>query len=142
MIKDKGGQISLEYLLIFSVSFIILIAFTLPLLEESMSYTFDVSDSIKTKSDLSKISNAIKQVYGEGQGSKKTVSLEIDKPIKINIYSSHVSSKIKLKNNQYKEISVNAKSNLKATSFKVSKGEKIFIVEWPENSQNMIIYQK
>ena len=142
MIKDEGGQISFEYLLIFSVSFIILIAFTLPLLEESMSYTFDVSDSIKTKSDLSKISDAIKQVYGEGQGSKKTVSLEIDKPIKIKVYSTHVSSKIKLKNNQYKEISVNAKSNLKTTSFKVSKGEKIFIVEWPENSQNMIMYQK
>ena len=142
MISDEGGQISLEYLLIFSVSFIILIAFTLPLLEESMSYTFDVSDSIKTKSDLSKISDAIKQVYGEGQGSKKTVSLEIDKPIKIKVYSTHVSSKIKLKNNQYKEISVNAKSNLKTISFKVSKGEKIFIVEWPENSQNMIMYQK
>ena len=142
MINDKGGQISLEYLLIFSVSFIILIAFTLPLLEESMNYTFDVSDSIKAKSDLSKISDAIRQVYGEGQGSKKTVNLEIDKPIKINIYGSHVSSKIKLKNNQYKEIKINVKSNLKTTSFKVSKGEKVFIVEWPENSQNMIIYLK
>ncbi len=142
MIKDNGGQISLEYLLIFSVSFIILIVFTLPLLEESMNDTFDVSDSIKTKSDLSKIANAIRQVYGEGQGSKKTVILDIDNPYKINVDGGHVSSKIKLKNNQYKIINVNVKSNLETTSFKVSKGERIFIIEWPENSQNMIINLK
>lgn len=140
--RDSGGQISLEYLLIFSVSLIILVVFTLPLLEESMNNTFDVSDSIKMKSDLSKLAQAIKQVYGEGQGSKKTVSLYIDKSVKINIVDSHVSSKIKLKNNQYKEIRVNVKSNLETTSFKLAKGEKIFIIEWPENSQNMVIHQK
>lgn len=142
MIRDNRGQISLEYLLIFSVSFIILIVFTLPLLEESLNYTFDVSDSIKTKSDLSKLSNAIKQVYGEGQGSKKTVTLDVDKSVKININNNQVSSKIKLKNNQYKEITINVKSKLKTTSFKLTKGEKIFIIEWPENSENMIISQK
>lgn len=142
MIRDNKGQSSLEYLLIFSLSLIILIAFTLPLLEKSMDNTFDVSDSIKTKSDLSKLSQAVMQVYGEGQGSKKTVYLDMDKPVKIDITDRYVSSKIKLKNNQYNEIKINVKSKLDTNSFKLSKGKNIFIIEWPENSQNMLIYKK
>lgn len=140
--RESGGQVSLEYLLIFSVSLIILIAFTLPLLENAMDNTFDVSDSIKVKSDLCKLSNAIMRVYGEGQGSKQTIYLDIDKPIRINVASKYVSANIKLKDNQRKVIKVNFDSKLKSTSFKLSKGEKTFIVEWPENSQNMIIYEK
>lgn len=142
MIKDDGGQVSLEYLLIFSASLIILIAFTLPLLEESMNNTFDVYDTIKTKSDVSKLAQAIKQVYGEGQGSRKTVYIDVDKPVKINVNNDYVSANFKFKNNHNKQIKVDVKSSLKTNSFKLSKGGKIFIVEWPINSQNMIIYQK
>lgn len=142
MVKDNVGQVSLEYLLIFALSLMVLIVFTLPLLEESMNNTFDVSDSIKTKSDLSKMAQAIKQVYGEGQGSRKTVSLEINKPVKIDIADDHVSSKIKLKNGQQKEIKINVNSKLKTNSFKLSKGEKIFVIEWPINSQYMTIQQE
>ena len=142
MVKDNAGQVSLEYLLIFALSLMVLIVFTLPLLEESMNNTFDVSDSIKTKSDLSKMAQAIKQVYGEGQGSRKTVSLEINKPVKIDIADDHVSSKIKLKNGQQKEIKINVNSKLKTNSFKLSKGEKIFVIEWPINSQYMTIQQE
>lgn len=140
--RESRGQVSLEYLLIFSISLIILIAFTLPLLENTLDNTFDVSDSVKVKSDLCKLSNAIMKVYGEGQGSRQTVYLDIDKPVKINVASNYVSSKIKLKDNQQKLIKVNFDSKLKSTSFKLSKGQKTFIVEWPENSQNMVIYEK
>ena len=42
MIKDNKGQISLEYLLIFAVSLIILIVFTLPLLQLGLENTMDV----------------------------------------------------------------------------------------------------
>lgn len=140
--RESRGQVSFEYLLIFSVSLIILIAFTLPLLENTMDNTFDVSDSSKVKSDLCKLSNAIMRVYGEGQGSKQTVYLDIDKPIKVNVASKYVSSNIKLKDNQQKLIKVNFDSKLKTTSFKLSKGEKTLIVEWPEKSPNMIIYEK
>ena len=139
---DDKGQVSLEYLLIFAVTLIILIAFTLPLLEESMNNTFDISDSIKAKSDLSKLSHAISQVYGQGQGSRVTLDLDIDKPIKINIANNHVSSKIKLKNNQYKEIKIPVKSKLKATSFKLSDGRNSLVIEWPVGSEYMAIYTK
>ncbi|MBE6490681.1 MAG: class III signal peptide-containing protein [Methanobrevibacter sp.] len=141
MMDDKG-QVSLEYLLIFAVSFIVLIAFTLPLLEGSMSTTFDVSDSLELKSDLSKLSQAIKQVYGQGQGSRIAVDLDINSPVKINIADNYVSSKIMLKNKQYKEIKIPVKSKLKSTSFKLSKGKNTFVIEWPVESENMIIYKK
>lgn len=139
---DDKGQVSLEYLLIFAVSFIILIAFTLPLLEESMSTTFDVSDSLKLKSDLSKLSQAIKEVYGQGQGSRCTVDLDINAPVKVNIADNYVSSKIMLKDKKYKEIKIPVKSKLKSTSFKLSKGKNTFVIEWPVDSENMIIYEK
>jgi len=139
---DDKGQVSLEYLLIFAVSFIVLIAFTLPLLEGSMSTTFDVSDSLELKSDLSKLSQAIRQVYGQGQGSRIAVDLDINSPVKINIADNYVSSKIMLKNKQYKEIKIPVKSKLKSTSFKLSKGKNTFVIEWPVESENMIIYKK
>lgn len=139
---DDKGQVSLEYLLIFAVSFIVLIAFTLPLLEGSMSTTFDVSDSLELKSDLSKLSQAIMQVYGQGQGSRIAVDLDINSPVKINIADNYVSSKIMLKNKQYKEIKIPVKSKLKSTSFKLSKGKNTFVIEWPVESENMIIYKK
>lgn len=141
MIENRG-QISLEYLLIFSISLIILIAFTLPLLGTSMDATFDVSDSLKTKSDLSKIANSIKQVYGEGQGSKQTVNLNINNPLKIKITSSHVSSKIKLKSGEYKLIKITVKSKFKTTSFNLSKGMNTIVIEWPVGNKYMTIYRK
>ncbi len=139
---DSKGQVSLEYLLIFAVTLIILIVFTLPLLEESMSTTFDISDSIKAKSDLSKLSQAINQVYGQGQGSRRTIVLDIDNPVKVIIADSHVSSKIKLKSNQFKEIKIPVKSKLKNNSFKLSRGKNTLVIEWPVGSEYMEIYQK
>ena len=142
MMRESRGQVSLEYLLIFSVSLIILIAFTMPLLEQSMDATFDVSDSLKAKSELSDLAQAIRQVYGQGQGSKQTVTLDVDRPVKINVANNHVSSKLKLKDNDNKEIRIDVKSKLKSDSFKLSKGKTTFVVEWPENEEYMTIYQK
>lgn len=141
MIDENKGQVSLEYLLIFSISLIIVIAFTLPLLHESLDNAFDVSNSLKTKADLSKVVNAIKQVYGEGQGSRKTVSMDVDVPVKINVANNHASATIKLKNNQNKVIKTSVKSNLKTDSFYLKKGSHNFVIEWPINEENMIMYQ-
>ena len=140
MMLDDRGQVSLEYILIFAVSLIILIAFTMPFLNETMSDTFDVSDSLKTKVDLSKIADAIKQVYGEGEGSKQTVSIDVYKPVKIDISNNQISSKIKLNNNQYKVEKINVHSKLKTDTFKLKKGKNSFVVEWPVGNENMILY--
>lgn len=140
--KEDRGQVSLEYLLIFSVSLIIMIAFTLPLLEQSMDSAFDVSDSLSAKSDLSKIAQAVKQVYGQGQGSRQTVKIDVGVPVKIDISNNVISSKIKLKNGEYKVSKINVKSTLKTNTFKLGKGRHTLVVEWPVGSPNMQIYTK
>ncbi len=140
MIKDNKGQISLEYLLIFTISLIILMIFTLPLAENSIKDTLDISDSLNVKSDLSKIAIAIKQVYGEGQGSKQNVKIESKNKLKINIMDNCISTSFKLNSNTKKDIKEYVSSTIKKTSISLNKGGNVIIVEWPINSPNMLLY--
>ena len=75
MVRDNGGQVALEYLLIFAVSLILLIVFTMPMVQLAIADTMDVSDTLNAKSDMSKIAQAVEEVYGQGQGSKQTVRI-------------------------------------------------------------------
>lgn len=142
MIWDNNGQVALEYLLIFAVSLILLIVFTLPLAQMSVENTLDVSDSLNVKSDLSKMAQAIQQVYGEGQGSKQSVNIQSPANINLNIVNNYISTSVMLKDGSNKLIKVNCKSNLDKSSLKLSRGGNIIIVEWPMDSENMIAYKK
>ena len=105
-----------------------------------MKTTLDVSDSLKVKSDLSKIALAIETVYGEGQGSKQTVNLYMKESLKVEVGSSYLSCNIKLKDNSNKFIKIPSKSNLKSSSVNLKKGENTVVVEWPVNNEKMLIY--
>jgi uncharacterized protein (UPF0333 family) len=142
MIKDDKGQVSLEYLLIFAVSMAILIVFTLPLTQQTIEDAVDVSNSLDVKNDLSKITHAIEKVYGEGQGSRQTVNIISPNKVKIQLTANHISCKLKLKSGSYKSIDDYYESNLAANSISLKKGENVLAVEWPENSENMIIYSE
>lgn len=139
---DDRAQISLEYLLIFAISLIILMIFTLPLAEDSIRNTLDVSDSLNAKYAMSTIAQAIREVYGEGQGSKRTIDFDSDRNIKVYLSDSHLSCNLKLKSNSNKQIRENFKSSLKKTSITLNKGKNVIIVEWPIGSENMLIYKK
>lgn len=140
--RDSKGQVSLEYLLIFAVSLMVLLLFTLPLTEQSIEDTMDLADALDTKEELSKLTVAIKKVYGEGQGSKQTLKIHSDKNIKITIAQDHISCNLKLKDNSNKQIKEYFTSNLKKSSLAIYKGETIVVVEWPIYSENMLIYKK
>lgn len=140
MIRDNRGQVSFEYLLIFTISLIILIVFTMPLINQTIETTFDVSDSIKIKDDLSKIALSINSVYGEGQGSKRTININAVKPFNVNVADNYLSCNLKLKNNENKLINVPCKSNLKSSSLDVKEGDNRIVVEWPVGSEKMLIY--
>lgn len=142
MITDESGQVSLEYILIFAISLMILMLFTLPLAEESIKNTMDISDSLNAKSEMSEISNAIRQVYGEGQGSKHTINMNLNKKIKVTITDKYVSCNLKLRSNSNKQIKEYYNSKIKKTSITLNKGENILVVEWPMNSENIIAYKK
>ena len=142
MIGEDKGQVSLEYLLIFAVSLIFLMVFTLPLTQQAIENTMDISDSLSAKSELSKISLAIKEVYGEGQGSKHTVDLNSNNKIKIAVTDKYAYCNLKLKSKETKQIKEYFNSNVEKTSITLDKGANTVIVEWPVNSENMIIYRK
>ena len=142
MIKEDKGQVSLEYLLIFAVSIILLIAFTLPLAEIGLEKTLDVSNTMNAKGELSKLSNAVSQVYGEGQGSKQTIYMDLDKSINVKITNSYLSASYMMKDSKTKEFKLYHNSNLNSGSLFLDKGENKIIVEWPINSEHMIIYKR
>lgn len=127
--------------MIFTISLIILIVFTIPLTQTAIQDTFDVSDSLNVKSDLSKISFGIKEVYGQGQGSKQQITLQVSKKSKITITKDYVSSSLTLKDKTKKTFRQNCKSNLKRTSITLAKGENNIVIEWPVGSENMVIYK-
>ena len=141
MTKDNRGQVSFEYLMVVAISLVILIVFTMPLSEHAVQTTLDVSDSLEVKSDLSKISSAIKTVYGEGQGCKQTLDLQSRKHLTINVLDSHIYCDLRL-HEGHKIIKVSCKSNLKSSDITIKKGENVVIVEWPIGSENMLIYTK
>lgn len=142
MIKENNGQISLEYLLIFAISLIVLIAFTLPLAEIALENTLDVSNSLNVKNELSKLSNAINQVHGEGQGSKQTIYLSLNEPINVKLSNTYLVGAYIMHDGKTKEIKINYNSNLHSGSLFLDKGENEIIVEWPINDEKMIIYKK
>lgn len=141
MMRDNRGQVSLEYLLIFAISMILLIAFTLPLTDFTIQTTLDVSDSLDMKSDLSKLSQAIQTVYGQGQGSRQIVNIISQNPSKIDVTDSHVSYNLKLKDGSRKLVKVTSKSNLAKTTIPISEGTNTIVVEWPVGSETMNIHK-
>ena len=142
MIREDSGQVALEYLLIFAVSLILLIVFTLPLAETAIEDTFDVSDALTVKSQLSDISQAVRQVYGEGQGSKQTITIVSSKDLTLNIANTQISTNLKLKDGSNKNIKDSYKSTLGKSSIPIKKGVNTIIVEWSQGSKNMRIYKK
>ena len=112
----------------------------MPLVNQSIETTLDVSDCLKIKDDLSKIALSVNSVYGEGQGSKKTVNIYSTKSFKVDVASSYLSCNLKFKNDNSKLIKVSCKSNLEASSIHIKKGENTVVVEWPVGSEKMIIY--
>ena len=141
MIDDSHGQVSLEYLLIFAISMILLIAFTLPLTDFTIQTTLDVSDSLDMKSDLFKLSQAIQTVYGQGQGSRQIVNIISHAPNKIDVTDSHVSSNLKLKDGSSNLVKVTSNSNLAKTTIPISEGTNTIVVEWPVGSETMNIHK-
>ena len=140
--RDNGGQVALEYLLIFTISLILLIVFTLPLSELTVKNTLDVSDTLDVKSDLSKIAQAVKKVYGQGQGSRQTVDIVSSKDIQVNVANNCVSSTLKLKDGSSKVEKIYFKSTLPKSTLYISKGENSIVIDWPIDSESMQIYSK
>ncbi len=142
MFRENQGQIAVEYLLIFAVSIMILIVFTLPLADLAINKTTDVSDALNVKSQLTKLASGINQVYGQGQGAKQTITLDLDQNVNINIYTHSISAKVIFNDKSSKLIKVSHDSDCISGILKLNKGKNTIVVEWPENQDRIAVYKK
>lgn len=144
--KDKNGQLSLEFILISFVALLIFISITLPLTNIAVDSTLDATNSLETKSEILKITNAIDDVYSDGIGSKRTVYVEVPHDTSINFFndiasnSGIASGNIILNNNTNKliEVSYNANNCESNLNLKKRINTKI-IIDWSSSSDKIIV---
>ena len=139
MLREDKGQVSVEFMLIFAISLIILIVFTLPLADSAIGNTLDVANTLKVKSDMYEISSAVSQVYAEGQGSKRSVIIFSDSNIRITADKKCLSADLRLNDDSHKLIKSGHNSNLGNSLINIKKGKNIVVVEWPAGNEKMSI---
>ena len=72
---DVKGQASVEYLLLTLVFLIIIGSVTVPLINQGINDSLDVSHSSDASAAINSIANAIGVVYANGPGSQRTVNV-------------------------------------------------------------------
>ncbi|MDR1819483.1 MAG: class III signal peptide-containing protein [Methanobrevibacter sp.] len=137
MIKDNKGQLSVEYLLIFLISILILIAITLPTLEFGISNSLDMMNIIKTKSEIVKITEAINTIYSNCIGSKKTVIIDIPKDTTLYFSFKSVYFDYLLSDGNMKRIYLNCDYPDLTNTITLSKGINKINVEWSVNNDKI-----
>ena len=80
-------QLSLEYILSSMIVILIISLISIPILIIAMDYSNDIIDSINSKSELSKITDAIDFCYASGKGSKRVVLVDFNRNVDIRIYN-------------------------------------------------------
>ena len=140
--KDNNGQVSLEFLMLFSIFLLFLITFTLPLTETSIKNNLELEEAISIKYELSKLANGITQIYNQGQGSKKTIILDLKHPISITINNNSIWTRFFTSDLNYKYIKFDILYNGVSKTLTFDKGINKIIISWPINSEGMIIDKK
>lgn len=136
---DEQGQLSLELILIFAISIIVLTIFTLPLSELAIGNTLEVFEVINTKSNLYEIANGINEVYSQGQGAKKTITINSDNSYLIKISPNSLTTTLTLENGDKKNLKVNHEYNNLNLIINIEKGKNRIIINWDENSDYLTV---
>lgn len=138
MVLEKG-QLSLELLLLSLITIILLSLILIPFVSYCSEIIIDTTSSLNIKSEMSKITNGINQVYTEGCGSKRVISLNLNKESFIvfsplNLKEGKATSSYRLSNNQLKNIEIIYKCPDLNTNLHLSKGYNKVLIFWSENS--------
>lgn len=75
---DDKGQLSLEYILSSMIVILIISLISVPILLTAIDYSNDLIDSIDSKNELNKITDAIDFCYASGKGSKRIVYVDFN----------------------------------------------------------------
>ena len=140
MIIDNKGQLSLEYVLSSMIAILIITLISIPILLTAMDYSNDIIDSINSKSELSKITDAIDFCYASGKGSKRIVMVDFNRNVDIRFYNDgkkgFASISLNLSDNA-KELTNSFDYNGLNENIHLQKGFNRIAVKWDEDS-NMI----
>ncbi len=131
------GQLSLEYVLSSMIVILIISLISIPILLTAIDFSNDIMDSINSKSELSKITDAIDFCYASGKGSKRTVLVDFNRNVDIRIYNDGknglASINLNLSGNS-EEITSNFDYNGLNENIHLSKGFNRIAVKWDEDS--------
>ncbi|MDR0912651.1 MAG: hypothetical protein LBM96_08665 [Methanobrevibacter sp.] len=137
-------------MLIVLISLILLITITLPIVSIAIDYSMDSSNIIETKSEVSKLINAVDMVYSRSGGSKELVVLNLPKATTLSFSNSSKSQSASNQmdmglasfsymfsdgNEKTVEIDINAK-NIN-TKLYLNEGLNKVIVYMDDNSKNI-----
>ena len=131
------GQLSLEYVLSSMIVILIISLISIPILLTAIDYSNDIIDSINSKSELSKITDAIDFCYASGKGSKRVVLVDFNRNVDIRIYNDGknglASINLNLSDNS-QEITSYFDYNVLNENVHLSKGFNRIAVKWNEDS--------
>lgn len=134
------GQLSLEYVLSSMIVILIISLISVPILLTAMDYSNDILDSINSKSELSKITDAIDFCYASGKGSKRTVLVDFNRNVDIRLYNDGKNGlaliNLNLSDNS-QEITRYFDYNGLNENIHLSKGFNRIAVKWDENSNGI-----
>ena len=140
LISDNKGQLSLEYILSSMIVILIISLISVPLLLAAIDYSNDIIDSINSKNELSKITDAIDFCYSSGKGSKRIVYVDFNQDVNIKLYNDGekglASINLDLSDN-LEEIIDSFSCPFLNENIHVSKGFNKIIVKWDDDCEKI-----
>ncbi|MGL6299205.1 MAG: hypothetical protein ACRC1M_08585 [Methanobacteriaceae archaeon] len=148
----QKGQVSLEFLLVILVALLIFSTLLLPLVSISLDYSNDMTNTAKTKVELSKIASGYDDVISSGIGSKRIIAVNIPVDCQLEIKNKLINNaningellaKVYLSDGGEKIVKINTKSSENSINqiLLLNKGENTLSINW-ESSNNQITLKK
>ena len=139
---DNKGQLSLEYILSSMIIILIISLISVPVLLTTIDYSNDIIDSIDSKIEMSKITEAIDFCYASGKGSKKIVLVDFNQNANMKLYNDgkkgFASINLNLSDDSMEIIDEYDYAGLNE-NIHLTKGFNKIMVEWNEDSNNIEI---
>ena len=140
LISDNKGQLSLEYILSSMIVILMISLISVPILLAAIDYSNDIIDSINSKNELSKITDAIDFCYSSGKGSKRIVYVDFNQDVNMKLYNDGenglASINLNLSDNT-KEISNSFNCPFLNENIHLSKGFNKIMVKWDEDCEKI-----
>ena len=136
---DSRGQLSVEYLLLLVVIFVVFGAMITYLIGPSIDSANDISDVSASSNLVNTYANTANIIYSNGPGSKRTIKFYIPVDNTTIITSGNtVSINVRLSDNTTKVVNANTNYQIAAHSWNLSKGWHNATIYWGTSGQTWI----